>query len=108
MRIVVALSAIVLVVVAATWVYRVNYRTQAALDHVAALRAELRERREAISVLRAEWAYLNRPDRLRALAAPYAESLGLAPLAPEQFAGISEIPFPQADDSLPPVDGETR
>lgn len=106
MRIVVALSAIVLVVVAATWVYRVNYQTQAALDRVAALRAEILERREALAVLRAEWAYVNRPDRLRALAAPHAEALGLAPLSPEQFADVSRIPFPPAEDPAIPVDGD--
>lgn len=107
MRIVLALSAIVLMVVAATWVYRVNYQTQAALDRVATIRAELLERREALAVLRAEWAYANRPDRLRALAAPHAELLGLGPLMPEQFADVSDIPFPPAEDLVSPADGDT-
>jgi hypothetical protein len=105
-RIVVALSAIVLVVVAATWVYRVNYQTQAALDRVAAVRAEIDARREALSVLRAEWAYVNRPDWLHALAAPHAEALGLGRLAPEQFAEVSEIPFPPPAEPELPADGD--
>lgn len=107
MRVVVALSAVVLVILAAIWVYRVNYQTQVALDRVEALRAEILEQREAISVLRAEWAYLNRPDRLRVLATPLAETLGLGPLMPEQFADANEIPFPTASHTEVPAAGET-
>src|SRR5690606_6275561 len=64
MRLTLYLSAIVLVAVCATWAYRVNYATQEAMNRVADLRAAIALEREALGVLRAEWAYLNRPDRL--------------------------------------------
>ena len=42
------------------------------------LRAEIADEREALAVLNAEWAYLNRPDRLRDLADLNGDRLGLA------------------------------
>jgi hypothetical protein len=87
-------SAIVLVAVCASWAYKVNYATQEALDRVAELRAEIAREREAMAVLTAEWAYLNRPDRLRALVAANAESLGLGELTPDQFGEAAMVAFP--------------
>jgi cell division protein FtsL len=95
------LSAAVLVVVCATWAYRVNYTTQEALDRVADLNEEIAAEREALAVLKAEWAYLNRPDRLRALVDANAGSLGLAELTPEQFGEAAMVAFPQPAEVLP-------
>ena len=44
----------------ATWAYRVNYATQEAMGRLADLRQDIADEREAIAVLEAEWAYLNR------------------------------------------------
>ena len=74
MKLVLYLSAAVLVVVCATWAYRVNYATQEAMDRVADLRSEIAGEREALAVLNAEWAYLNRPDRLSALVSAHASA----------------------------------
>ena len=94
MRTILYLSAVVLLAVCATWAYRVNYATQEALDRVADLRSQIADEREAIAVLDAEWAYLNRPDRLKALVAANAGTLGLAELTPDQFGDVSMVPFP--------------
>jgi hypothetical protein len=109
MKIVVHLSALVLLAVLATWAYRVNYATQEALDRVAELRVEVAAEREAIAVLRAEWAYLNRPDRLQALVTRHAETLRLVPLAPEHFASPSMVAYPPEPPLLAdaPVPQET-
>jgi hypothetical protein len=94
------LSAAVLVVVCATWAYRVNYATQEALNRVADLRAAIAAEREAVAVLQAEWAYLNRPDRLRELVAQHAAALGLVELAPEQFGEAAMVAFPPPPPDL--------
>lgn len=97
------LSAAVLVAVCATWAYRVNYATQEAANRVADLRAEIAAEREALAVLSAEWAYLNRPDRLAALVAGPGAELKLAPLAPESFGETAMVAYPPPEP--PPVDG---
>ncbi len=86
--------AAALVASAAFWAYNVNYTAKAAQERVAALRQELAREREAIAVLRAEWAYLAAPDRLRALVRKNDAALGLTPLSADAFAEIDTLPAP--------------
>lgn len=76
------------------WAYRENYATQDALGEVSALQNEIADLRESLAVQRAEWAYLNRPDRLRDLATINFDRLGLLPMSPEQFGSAAQIAFP--------------
>jgi len=90
------------------WAYRENYATQAILRDVADLQAEIGTLRESLSIERAEWAYLNRPDRLRDLATVNFDRLGLLPMLPQQFGETSQIAFPPAPlvTNLPIEGGE--
>lgn len=76
------------------WAYRENYATQAALREVANLQDEIASVREQLSTQNAEWAYLNRPDRLRELATMNFDKLGLLPMEPSQFGVVSTIAYP--------------
>lgn len=78
----------------AFWAYRENYATQGALAETRALRLDIREAHERLSMLKAEWAYLNRPDRLQDLAEINFDSLGLLPLRPEQFGNVDQVAYP--------------
>jgi hypothetical protein len=93
MRFATLISAI-LVVALGYWAYHQTIQTQMADRDVDRLQNAINNERERLSVLRAEWAYLNRPDRLRELAAFNFERLELMPLQPSQFGEASQIPFP--------------
>ena len=88
------------------WAYRENYATKDALDHVEALQSEIATLRESLTLQRAEWAYLNRPDRLRALAEANFDRLGLLPLEPTQFGTVAQVatPAPKLPFITNPVD----
>lgn len=78
----------------AFWAYRENYATQGALAETRDLRQDIRAAHQRLSVLRAEWAYLNRPDRLRDLADINFDRLGLLPLRPDQFGNLDQVAYP--------------
>ncbi|SIT77185.1 cell division protein FtsL [Pontibaca methylaminivorans] len=93
----------------AFWAYRENYSTQQALREARSLQRQIGEARLRMSVLRAEWAYLNRPSRLMELAEINFDRLGLLPFDSEQFGRVDEVsypppPVPEVDDptELPP------
>ncbi len=87
-----ALSMIA-VVATATWAYHVNYRTKTTLGRVDRLRGQIAAEREAVEVLRVEWAYLNAPERLTRLVARHNDLLGLEPMEPRHFDEVAAIPF---------------
>ncbi|MEY4982545.1 MAG: hypothetical protein RIR62_811 [Pseudomonadota bacterium] len=78
----------------AFWAYRENYATQAALREMGQLQDEIASLREALALQRAEWAYLNRPERLRELATLNFDRLGLLPLEPTQFGMAGQVAYP--------------
>ncbi|QQA44156.1 cell division protein FtsL [Pelagovum pacificum] len=86
------------VIALAFWAYDQNYRTQAAIRDVRELHREIGTAHERLNVLKAEWAYLNRPDRLRDLTELNYSRLELLPLMPDGFGRIDEVNFP-----IPPL-----
>ncbi|MDZ4095966.1 MAG: cell division protein FtsL [Paracoccaceae bacterium] len=78
----------------AFWAYHENYATTRVLKDMSNLQSEIADLREALAVQRAEWAYLNRPDRLRELTAINFDRLGLLPLEPEQFGNAAQLAYP--------------
>ncbi len=103
MRAVLYVLTTMFVIGLAFWAYRENYATQKALSDTDNLRHEIREAHSRLAVLRAEWAYLNRPDRLRDLAEMNFDRLELLPLHPDQFGAIDQVGFPPLPD-LPMFD----
>ncbi len=103
MRWVLHLFAFAALIAVASWSFSVTYRTKDALRDVARLNRDIAAEREALAVLRAEWAWLNAPDRLTALVAAHGAPLGLEPLTPERFGETAEAPLIEPDDGMDPV-----
>lgn len=76
------------------WAYRENYTTQDSLGAVSEMQDEIASLNESLAIQRAEWAYLNRPSRLRELADVNFERLELQPMEPSQFGSSAMISFP--------------
>ncbi|MBU0858476.1 MAG: hypothetical protein KJ667_00930 [Alphaproteobacteria bacterium] len=64
-------ALVVAAVITGTMLFRVSERVQTAEHNLAQMESAAAKEAETIRVLRAEWAYLNRPDRLEALAAKH-------------------------------------
>ena len=83
------LLVIGVLVFAAAYVYRIKMESTERTERVLRLRAEIREQREAIAVLRAEWAKLDAPQRLQGLAERH---LPLKPLNANQYDTLKNLP----------------
>lgn len=94
MRAVLYILTMLAVIGLAFWAYRENYATQHALGKTDELRKDIRVAHSRLSVLRAEWAYQNRPDRLRDLVEFNYARLGLEPLRPTQFGHVDQVEYP--------------
>ena len=100
MRMLLYIAGALAVMSLAFWAYRENYATQQALRDRDALERRIDALQDALAIQRAEWAYLNRPDRLRELAALNFDRLGLLPLEPEQLGQAAQVAYPALPDSL--------
>lgn len=94
MRPVIYVLSFLLVLALGFWGYRENYATQSALREVESLQSEIAGLRETLTIQSAEWAYLNRPDRLRELVTLNFDRLGLFPMEPSQFGSALHVAMP--------------
>jgi len=76
-------------VFAAAYVYRIKMESTSRVERVLRLNAEIREQRDAIAALRAEWAKLDAPLRLQGLADRH---LPLKPLVAIQYDQLKNLP----------------
>src|SRR5207248_11130130 len=83
------LLVIAAMVFAAAYVYRIKMDSTSRTERVLRLHAEIREQRDAIALLRAEWARLDAPQRLQGLADRH---LRLKPLSATQYDSLKNLP----------------
>ena len=88
--------------VAFAGLYIVKLTVEDLSRNVEIARADLTKEQESLHLLNAEWAYLNRPDRLRALAEHH---LALAPLDSRKVEDIRSLPaaYDTHSDALNPL-----
>ena len=90
-------------ILAAATVYKIKFDSTLQAEKVAKVRGEIREVRNGIASLKAEWARLSTPSRIQGLAERH---LKLAPIKPTQFSDFSNLPerpsqaAPQPDDPI--------
>ena len=83
------LLVIGVLVFAAAYVYRIKMDSTVRTERVLKLHAEIREQRDAIAVLRSEWAKLESPQRLQGLVERH---LALKPLNANQYDALKNLP----------------
>lgn len=105
MRPLLAVLAFLAMIAAGFWAYRENYQTQAALRALQQVQTDIAGLREALGVQRAEWAYLNRPDRLRELVELNFDRLGLMPMDSSQFGHVAQVAYPALAPQTPNLTG---
>lgn len=94
MRVLIGVFLGAMVLGLAFWAYRENYTTRAAQAELRAMQREIGALQEELRMLRAEWAFLNRPERLRALVALNFDRLGLMAMTPDHFGAIDQVAYP--------------
>jgi cell division protein FtsL len=88
-------------VAAAIHVYKIKFESTVQAERVAKLGAEIRRERDRIAALRAEWAQLDNPARIQALAQRH---LGLRPIDPTQIEPLDHLPERPAPGEAAPSD----
>ncbi len=83
------LLVIGVLVFAAAYVYRIKMESTARTERVLRLHADVREQRDAIAALRAEWSRLDAPLRLQGLAERH---LTLKPIGATQYDQLKNLP----------------
>jgi len=63
--------AILALVGSAVYAYSIKYQTSYRAEQITKTKIEIRQERDAIAVLRAEWAYMTRAERIQQLADAY-------------------------------------
>ncbi len=89
-----------LALLAATSAFWLKYERHGREEELARIERETAESHEQIRILRAEWDYLRRPERLAGLARRH---LDLAPVAPARMARLADLPLsPASGPALTP------
>ncbi len=89
---------IAVLIISASVVYKIKFDSTLQAGKVDRLRNELRHERNAIATLRAEWAKLDTPSRIQALADRFLPQL--QPAKPTQFSNFDDLPA--RPPALPP------
>ena len=93
--------AIISTFVLGSWAYKINYESRSASQRVKGLEKSILSAKKEIKILKAEWAHLNNPDRLRKLVEYYFLELRLTPINPDDFISFSEIHWDKDTEKIP-------
>lgn len=83
-------------VLALVGVYALKYQTVDTANEKIALERSIDKQENDLSLLKADWAYLNQPGHIEPIIRRHAESLGLDIVKQAQFIAIEDIPMRSA------------
>jgi cell division protein FtsL len=92
------LVVIAALIVAAAYVYKIKFDSTVQAERLAKVRREIHKERDAIALLRAEWAKLDNPARIEELANRH---LQLRSVQSSQFGDFAKLP-PRPPQLVPP------
>jgi cell division protein FtsL len=81
--------AILALVGSAIYAYSIKYQTSYRAEQIAKTKLEIKSEHDAIAVLRAEWSFMTRPERVQQLADRY---LDLQPLTADKIETARGLP----------------
>ncbi|BDV35252.1 cell division protein FtsL [Methylocystis iwaonis] len=90
--------AVAALISSAVYAYTIKYQTAYRLEQITKTKLEIKAERDAIAVLRAEWAYMTRPERLQPLADKYLPEL--KPLQVSQLVPATALPQKTRSDAI--------
>ncbi len=90
--------AVAILISSAVYAYSIKYQTAYRLEQITKTKLEIKAERDAIAVLRAEWAYMTRPERLQPLADRYLPEL--KPLQVSQLVTAASLPNKTHTDTI--------
>ena len=81
----------------AVYAYSIKYQTILFSEQIVKAQSDIRHEQDSINMLRAEWAYLVRPERIQALA---DQHLDLQQVDINQIVKVTDLPnrMPKVDD----------
>lgn len=80
------------VLLGAFWLYQVKHEAKEEESRIVKLEQQIEDEKEALLLLKAEWSYLNRPERVQQLSERFADQLGLSEVQPYQIGTVADLP----------------
>ncbi|TLP48434.1 hypothetical protein FDK21_01890 [Cohaesibacter sp. CAU 1516] len=80
------------VLLGAFWLYQVKHEAKEEESRIVKLEQQIEDEKEALLLLKAEWSYLNRPERVQKLSERFSEELGLSEVQPYQIGTVADLP----------------
>ncbi len=89
------IGAFVVTVMLTYGLYTMKHEVQRLESKLQSLHRQLASEREAVRILRAEWSFLNNPERIGKLTARH---LDLTPVSVHRISAMARLPFKEVSD----------
>jgi hypothetical protein len=77
--------------VALVGVYGIKYAAEETAGQKVTIERQIERQEGELSLLRADWAYLNQPSHVAPIVLRNAAALGLVPTSPKQFGSLADL-----------------